>query len=220
MNEGTPLGVKSTISRYGYSAVNGPHSRTLLFFSTVIGDSYSFRHRAFNARHKERGARTYRISPKLSVTHNFSVLITTAGHCKFIIKVWPPPVWGRECHFLKNPDQLWCPLCISSNEYQMLFLQGKRDKMQSWPPTMQVAMPLLLCIHDIMLNYTPTMPAKRLRWSRGCVLAFSTQVCGFKPGRSRRNFQGEKILSTASFGGEVKPSAPCHRFAACKRSLK
>jgi hypothetical protein len=33
-------------------------------------------------------------------------------------------------------------------------------------------------------------------------------------------FQGEKILSTTSFGGEVKPSVPCRRFAACKRSLK
>ena len=32
-------------------------------------------------------------------------------------------------------------------------------------------------------------------------------------------FQGEKILSTPSFGGEVKPSVPCHRFAACKRFL-
>ena len=29
----------------------------------------------------------------------------------------------------------------------------------------------------------------------------------------------QKILSTPSFGGEVKPSAPCRRFAACKRSL-
>jgi hypothetical protein len=29
MNEGTPLGVKSTISRYGCNAVNGPHSGTL-----------------------------------------------------------------------------------------------------------------------------------------------------------------------------------------------
>jgi hypothetical protein len=61
---------------------------------------------------------------------------------------------------------------------------------------------------------------KRLRWSRGCVLAFSAQVRGFKPGRSRRIFQREKILSTTSFGGEVKPSVPCRRFAACKRSLK
>ena len=60
---------------------------------------------------------------------------------------------------------------------------------------------------------------ERLRWSRGSVLAFSTQVRGFKPGRSRRIFWGEKILSTPSFGGEVKPTVPCRRFAACKRSL-
>ena len=33
------------------------------------------------------------------------------------------------------------------------------------------------------------------------------------------DFQGEKFLSTPSFGGEVKPSVPCRRFAACKRSL-
>ena len=56
--------------------------------------------------------------------------------------------------------------------------------------------------------------------SRGSVLAFGTQVRGFKPGRSRRIFKGEKILSTPSFGGEVKPSVPCRRFAACKRSLE
>jgi len=61
---------------------------------------------------------------------------------------------------------------------------------------------------------------RRLRWSRGSVLAFGTQVRGFRPGRSRRNFKGEKILSTPSFGGEVKPSVPCRRFAACKRFLE
>ena len=60
---------------------------------------------------------------------------------------------------------------------------------------------------------------RRLRWSRGSVLAFSTLVRGFKPGRNRRIFRGEKILSTPSFGGEVKPSVPCRRFAACKRPL-
>ena len=32
-------------------------------------------------------------------------------------------------------------------------------------------------------------------------------------------FHSLKILSTPSFGGEVKPSVPCRRFAACKRSL-
>ena len=57
------------------------------------------------------------------------------------------------------------------------------------------------------------------RWSRGSVLTFSTQVRRFKPGRSRRIFKCEKILSTPSFGGEVQPSVPCRRFAACKRSL-
>ena len=45
------------------------------------------------------------------------------------------------------------------------------------------------------------------------------KFAGFKPGRSRRIFKGEKILITPSFGGEVKPSVPCRRFAACKRSL-
>jgi hypothetical protein len=33
------------------------------------------------------------------------------------------------------------------------------------------------------------------------------------------DFSGEKILSMSSFGREVKPFAPCRRFAACKRSL-
>jgi hypothetical protein len=51
------------------------------------------------------------------------------------------------------------------------------------------------------------------------VLAFGTQVRGFKPGLSRRIFQGEKFLSVPSFGREVKPWVPCHRFTACKRSL-
>jgi len=32
-------------------------------------------------------------------------------------------------------------------------------------------------------------------------------------------FLGRKILSTPSFGGEVKPLVPCRRFTACKRSL-
>jgi hypothetical protein len=56
-------------------------------------------------------------------------------------------------------------------------------------------------------------------WSRGSVLASNTQVRGFKSGRSRRNFKGEKIHSTLSFGGEVRPSVACRIFAACKRSL-
>jgi hypothetical protein len=64
-----------------------------------------------------------------------------------------------------------------------------------------------------------TSHTQRLRWSRGCVLTSITQVRGFKPARSCRIFQGEKIPSTPSFGGEVKPAGPCRRFAACKTSL-
>jgi hypothetical protein len=52
------------------------------------------------------------------------------------------------------------------------------------------------------------------RWSRGSVL-----LRGFKSGRTLRIFRAKKILSTPSFGGELKPSVPCRRFAACKRSL-
>ena len=61
---------------------------------------------------------------------------------------------------------------------------------------------------------------KRLWWSRGSMLAFGTQVRGFKPVRSRRIFKGEKIPSMPTLGGEVKPSVPCRRSAACKRSLE
>ena len=41
-------------------------------------------------------------------------------------------------------------------------------------------------------------------------------------GRRRRRYKqllDEKILSTPSFGGEVKPSVPSRRFTACKRFL-
>ena len=72
----------------------------------------------------------------------------------------------------------------------------------------------------IFIYFVYLFPENRLRWSRGSVLAFGTQVRRFKPGQSPWIFKGEKILSTPSFGGEVKPSVPCRRFAACKRSLE
>ena len=69
---------------------------------------------------------------------------------------------------------------------------------------------------SLRTNFFTVKPTDTLGIS---VLAFSTQVRGFKPGRSRRIFKDEKILSTPSFEGEVKPSVPCRRFAACKKSL-
>jgi hypothetical protein len=43
------------------------------------------------------------------------------------------------------------------------------------------------------------------------VLATGPKVRGFKPGRKRCFFKGEKIRST-SFGGEVKPSVSCRKI--------
>jgi hypothetical protein len=43
---------------------------------------------------------------------------------------------------------------------------------------------------------------KRFRWSRGSVLAFGTQVCGFKPGRSRRIFRAKKSSARLSSEGK------------------
>jgi hypothetical protein len=34
------------------------------------------------------------------------------------------------------------------------------------------------------------------------------------------DFKGDRIHRTPSFGGEVKPSVPCRRFTACKRTLR
>jgi hypothetical protein len=51
-----------------------------------------------------------------------------------------------------------------------------------------------------------------------CCLSVPNFV-GSNPAKAVRIFQGEKILSVPSFGGEVKPSVPCRRFEACKRSL-
>ena len=76
------------------------------------------------------------------------------------------------------------------------------------------ALPFNTAAMDEAQKMSPQQPSPsnlltRLRWSRGSALAFGTQVCGF----------GAKKSSAPSFGGEVKPSVPCRRFTACKRSL-
>jgi hypothetical protein len=49
------------------------------------------------------------------------------------------------------------------------------------------------------------------------VLATGPKVRGFDP--DREFLRVIKIRSTTSFGGEVKPSVPCRRFTACKRTF-
>ena len=58
-----------------------------------------------------------------------------------------------------------------------------------------------------------------LRTCPGCSVPEPYQSPDWSLVRIRRIFKGEKILSTPSFGGEVKPSVPCRRFAACKKFL-
>ena len=45
------------------------------------------------------------------------------------------------------------------------------------------------------------------------------KFAGSNPAEAVRFFRAKKILNTPPFGGEVKPSVPCRRFVACKRSL-
>jgi hypothetical protein len=52
------------------------------------------------------------------------------------------------------------------------------------------------------------IPQKRLRWSRGSVLAIGTHVRGFKPGRSRRIFRAK--ISSARLPSEGKQSRLSH----------
>jgi hypothetical protein len=46
------------------------------------------------------------------------------------------------------------------------------------------------------------------------------KFAGSNPAEAVGIFRAKKFLSTTSFGGEVKPSVQCRRFAARKRSLK
>jgi hypothetical protein len=99
-----------------------------------------------------------------------------------------------------------CPLFIS-HAVRPLCVLSFSSPFFSW----YFSCTIVLFVHGTLFEW--------LQWSRSSVLAFSTQVCRFKPGRSHWIFKGKKILSTTSFWGEVKPSIPCRRFAACKWSI-
>jgi hypothetical protein len=120
--------------------------------------------------------------------------------------------WTGICVFTIIPAVL--PIIVLSKRYHGLF---------SWDYSSVVFRHKKTCYTvscGILVKSPNVCPnLKWLRWSRGSMLAFRTQVRGFKPGRSCWIFQGEKILSTTSFGREVKLWVPCRRFTACKRSL-
>jgi hypothetical protein len=69
------------------------------------------------------------------------------------------------------------------------------------------------CGQASKILYFSNSEYKRLRWSRGSVLPLSTQVRGFKTGRSRQDFSGRKNPQHAFLRRGNR------RFAACKRFL-
>jgi hypothetical protein len=52
------------------------------------------------------------------------------------------------------------------------------------------------------------------------VLANGPKVRGFKPGRERWILRVIKSVARLPSEGKVKPSVPCRRFTACKRTLR
>ena len=148
------------------------------------------------------------------------------GRC---VRLTTSPLPCAECHEIwepKPPGTLWAKpdllrdcftITVSQDRAQLSRFVFNRGLFEFW--SAHHAYTVTRTSFCSFYSAPSASSRKRLRWSRGSVLAFGTQVRGFKPGRSRRIFQGEKILSTPSFGGEVKPSISCRRFTACKRFL-
>ena len=70
---------------------------------------------------------------------------------------------------------------------------------------------------DLFRFISAVISTDRLRWSSSGLLAFGTQVRGFKAGRSRRIFKGEKILSTPSFGRGSKAVCPMSQICGMQK---
>jgi len=104
------------------------------------------------------------------------------------------------------------------NQYIFLYLRSSSSRFfLTWPFHRRLASKAMPRYFRINIE---SIKVEGLRWSRGSVLPLSTQVRRFKPGRRRQDFSGRKKSSAhLIFGGEVKPSVPCRRFAARKRSL-
>ena len=91
------------------------------------------------------------------------------------------------------------------------------DIWEDWNPwnTKWVTTQFLLLAHRSYMLQSPVCGFGGL--GVACCL-YVPKFAGSNPAEAVRIFQGEKVLSMRSFGGEVKPLVPCRRFAACKRS--
>ena len=86
----------------------------------------------------------------------------------------------------KNSSKIWMYECLSFSKCHILLslLPFYRNTQNGCWKRNHAA--------DITLRSWIIFACIRLRWSKGSVLAFSTQALGFKPGRSRRIFRAKK----------------------------
>ena len=80
--------------------------------------------------------------------------------------------------------------------------KGARGGAVGWGTALQAGRPRVRFPMVSLEIFIDIMLPERLRCSRGSVLAFSTQVRGFKPGRNRRIFRAKK--SSARLRSEGK----------------
>ena len=77
------------------------------------------------------------------------------------------------------------------------------------------------CLQHYVFNFYAVITLLQwLRLSRGERAGLWCTSSRVQTRQKPSDFSGEKILSASSFGGKVKPSAPCRKFTACKRTQK
>ena len=162
--------------------------------------------RAHRAHHQER--QIVSIQPLVPVTL-----------CQWPCRLQTCAVAIISCSFLHRMRNGSDKNCTENENTHFIFFENRAIYETMWKNIVELDWPQMTMWHTHTLHSGHLRATKWLRWSGGSVLAFGTQVRGFEPGQSCWSFQGEKILSTPSFGGEVKLSVPCRRFTACKRFL-
>jgi hypothetical protein len=80
-----------------------------------------------------------------------------------------------------------------------------------------------VCTHDKLSLLNTPMEKQEVYYSGFSGLEVACwplvlKFAGSHPAEAVGFFRAKKILSTSSFGGEVKLSVPCRSFTACKRS--
>jgi hypothetical protein len=78
---------------------------------------------------------------------------------------------------------------------------------------------LLACLLTCLIAYLLACLLTYLLSGFGGLGVACTKLAGSHPAEAVGFLGRKKILSTPSYGGEVKPSVPCRSFTACKRSL-